>query len=491
MWLEQNNATIKVTKASEEERAWLYDFLSFSDANAHFKKRGKWNRGNDDGRVHMYSMMSGAFPAGLLSLVVKAAPTAGFEVQLFDQRAPVVARDREADLAWLYDYQLAAVDAVERRERGLLWLPTGAGKTEIAVALVRAFPTPWLFLSHRTQLADNAADRYEKRTGLPAGRIGEGQWNVPADAMIITATFQTLGIALEKKDPRAVALVRDSKALMVDETHILPANSFYKLVQKTVSARLRVGLSGTPLARGDRKSPLLIGSIGPVIHRVATELLIERGVLAKPTIHMVEVREKSDAATWAAAYREGVVESKERNGLVIEACRRAEKPSLLFVKDIKHGKSLEKDLLRAGIQAGFVWGSSSVDMRKTRIRDLVAGRLDVLVCSVVFQEGIDIPELRSAVFASAGKSVIATLQRLGRGMRVEKDRAGTVIKNTFEAYDFADRGCCNGKLHKGCKWLNKHTNERLKAYSGEGHTVHQITLMVRGSSKKQGSETTP
>ena len=97
-----------------------------------------------------------------------------------------------------------------------------------------------------------------------------------------------------------------------------------------------------------------------------------------------------------------------------------------------------------------------------------AGRYDVLICSVIFQEGEDVPDLRSVVIGSAGKSVIATLQRIGRGMR----RASG--KDEFEVFDVADLGCgcMSGPAshrHPGCKWLDKHTRDRIKAYTTEGH----------------------
>jgi hypothetical protein len=175
-------------------------------------------------------------------------------------------------------------------------------------------------------------------------------------------------------------------------------------------------------------------------------------------------------------YGESIVRSPKRNGLVAQQVQRAEKPCLVFVKEVAHGKLIEKALGRAGVQCRFVWGSHSTEHRARAVRDLVAGRIDVLICSVIFQEGENIPSLRSVVVASAGKSVIATLQRIGRGMRPTAD------KSTFEVYDFADRGCGCVKVakamgagtigtHTGCRWLEKHTRGRLRAYTGEGHST--------------------
>lgn len=483
MWLAIENLHTRVIRAEEAELTWLGEYLSFRDASAFFRKKGK---GSD--KVQLFNAFAQSFPTGLLPLVQKAAPEEGFTVDVLDKRGAPLVRDASANLGWLRDYQLTAIDRVQERERGILWMPTGAGKTEVAAGLTLAYPVRWLFVVHRAGLMDQAARRYELRTKMPAGRIGEGEWNVPEDTGLVCATFQTLASALDKKDPRALSLLASAQGLMVDEAHVLPAGTFYRVAMATPNARLRVGLSGTPLARGDNRSTMAIAALGPVIYRIRTELLIERGVLARPTIHMVQVHERSDKPTWQGVYGEAIVRSSYRNKHVIEAAKRAQKPALVFVKEVAHGKRLTKDLIKAGIPADFVWGTHSTEWRNARIRDLVAGRLEVLVCSVVFQEGIDIPELRAAVFASGGKSIIAALQRLGRGMRVERNARGEVVKGTFEAWDIADNGCgctsyAKGDPHQGCKWLERHTRERLKAYASEGHSVVPTTfpIVLRGS----------
>lgn len=480
LWLAVENLHTTVVKAEEEETAWLGQYLSFKDDSAFHRNRALRGRGRVPERVHLFNAWNQTFPTGLLPLVQKAAPDQGYQLNIVDKRPAGCPRDATANLGWLRDYQLEAIDKVQQHKRGILWMPTGAGKTEVAAGLCLAFPMPWLFLVHRAGLMDQAARRYELRTGMKAGRIGEGEWT-EGDGNLVCATFQSVVAGLKKKDPRFLALLHGAQGVMFDEAHVLPAGTFYNVALSTPNALYRVGLSGTPLARGDNRSTMAIAAIGTVIYRIRTELLIQRGVLARPTIHMVQVHERCDKPTWQGVYGEAIVRSTYRHKHIIEACKRSEKPGLLFVKEISHGKALTKLLLKNGIQADFVWGSHSTEYRNARVRDLVKGKLDILVCSVVFQEGIDIPELRSAVFASGGKSVIAALQRLGRGMRVERDAAGNVLKGTFEAWDIADNGCgCTGKpdAHQGCKWLEKHTRERIKAYSSEGHTVVRQTFPI-------------
>lgn len=339
-----------------------------------------------------------------------------------------------------------------------------SGKTELAVALSRALPGRWLFLAHRSTLMDNAAERFELRTpGGHAGRIGEGSWDVRPDDMFISATFQTL-LAQRRTAPLQMrGFFNSLDGIIVDECHVLPADTFWSLAMD-IPAFYRVGLSGTPLARGDQRSLLAIAALGPVIYRIHSETLIKAGVLARPRIKMIRVKQRSLRPSWQGVYGEAVVRSEVRNRTLVECAKAAEKPCLLFVKEVKHGTALKTRLEKAGLRADFVFGKDDLADRKGAVKRLVRGDLDVLVCSVVFQEGIDIPQLRSVVIGSGGKSIIAALQRIGRGMR---KAAG---KEEFEVWDIADEGCgCPAKGgHAGCKWLTKHTSARRNAFLGEG-----------------------
>ncbi len=443
------------------DRAWLIDYLSFDDPKARYTA-------NKNAKISLYKDKVDRFPSGLLPMVMKAAPEEGIKIELIDARVPPCGVDPNADLEWLRDYQLETVRVACRRGRGILWLPTGAGKTEIIVGLTRALPcAPWLALVHRSQLADDIASRFEKRSpGLTAGRILEGDFDVPEDANLIAATFQTL-VNWLKRDPEdhlhmlAKNVLATAKGLIVDECHTLPADTFYSIAMRTANAYYRFGLSGTPLARGDRKSIFALAALGSVIHRVKTDILIDRGVLARPTVRLVTVTQGSKRPTWPGVYGECIVRGASRNQTIIAIAKRAAKPGFVFVQQTAHGKAVAKMLTNAGMRAEFVWGNHSLSYRKSIIRRLVQGHFDYLVCSAVFQEGIDVPELRSVIVASGGKSVIATLQRLGRGMRVDRKKDGSVAEggDRFECWDIYDRGN---------KWLERHSRQRLNAFTAEG-----------------------
>ena len=465
MWITVGNLNSKLTQATDEERNWLNDYLSFSSTQ--FRKGAP-----PITRVErMFSIVSQTFPSGFVSMVQRAAQSQektgtklGFRVDLIDSRKIPCVPGVDADLAWLRDYQLDAAHQVAKDTRGIISAPTGSGKGEIVVGLAVHLPCRWGFFVHRMQLVDDIADRYERRTGLIAGRIGEGAWDAPDEAQLVCMSFKSVYEALQRGDQRAIDLVKSFDGIMVDECHTLPAGTFYATVQAASNAYYRVGLSGTPLARGDKRSILAIAALGPVIYRIPAQLLIARGVLAKPKIRFVTVVQMTQRPTWQGVYGELVVRSAKRNAVVVDICRQATQPGLVFVKEEKHGHELSSLIRRAGFKCEFVWGNHSTESRKRYLDRLMKGHFDFIVCSSIFQEGIDSPGLRSVINAAGGKSTIATLQRAGRGMRVDRDVDGNVKDggDEFESWDIHDRGNT---------MLERHAKARVKSYQAEGHEV--------------------
>lgn len=519
MWLALGNLYTQVTSAPAAETIWLSDYLAFDDKDAFFKGRA-------GEKMRLYDPVSGTFPSGLVGMVMRDARAAGIQVNIVDRRTnpvtPLTGQARDDALEWLRDYQREPVDIITDKSRGILWLPTGAGKTEIIVGLTRAHPGKWIAIVHNKKLMHDIARRYELREsqhvlgmmpsgdndadkqlveaawyrlGSPApeaGRVGDGKWE---ERDFTVCTFQTLAKALRKKRGRiqnqaaynkAKALLNGAAGVIVDECHTLPAQSFWGVLMAAEHAYYRVGVSGTPLARGDKRSVFAVAALGPVQYRIRPEVLVDEGVLAKARIRMVPCeQELADPSCyrckgtgdsgmgpsscsvckgkgtrpprWQVVEKALIVKSRVRNELFVRhIADHAAKPNLSFVNSIEHGKILHQMFELHGLRAAFVWGKHGTDQRDEALRKLVAGEIDVLVASKVFQEGIDAPTIASIGIASGGKSAIAALQKIGRGMRVADG------KTEFEVFDIYD---------EGHRWLRRHRNERIKAFTSEGYEV--------------------
>lgn len=459
MKIEAGNAWTRLVEGTAPEREWLEALISVEETQY---RPGQWGPVHFEARRSLMNWTRREFPSGLVRRVMlgnrrRAEP---FPMELVDARGAAPCRpDAGVDLAWLRDYQRGAVQALLARGRGVVKAPTASGKTEVGVGVVAALPTRWIFAVHRADLMHQTAERYTRRTGdRDVGMIGDGV-HQPGGRLTV-ATFQTLHAMLrDRRDLAAKRLVEGFGGLLVDEVHAQAADSFFDVSQACSGAYFRVGLSATPFDRGDWESLRVEGALGPLVHEIATDTLVELGLLARPTIRMIPCPQtwpRDEGADWRRVYERLVVESDARNALVVHMAVRAAKPALVFVDRIPHGKALERSLRAAGLGVGFVHGAHWTEARRAEIRRLVQGKQDVLICSGVFQEGIDIPELASVVVAGGKASVVATLQRIGRGMRTS---AG---KSTFEVWDVLDRGQ---------RWLERHATERRETYEREGHAV--------------------
>lgn len=478
MWIEIGNTFTRVGQSTRDEIRWLAELLSFEDQSKTFyrDRRGKTvRRKGGPGKVCMYSHLTQSFPAGLTAMVYEKAKLDGVALNILDNRTKPGPVDPNADLGWLHDFQRKGVDIGLQRTKGIWHVATSGGKTEMAVALMRATPdVNWLLLAPEKDLMHNAARRWEKRTGEPAGLIGDGILSIER---VTAATFQTLAYKLgyTKRGAKGDSRIDDQKVrefvnsvggLIFDEVHQLPADTFYNVAMGIPNAYYRIGMSGTPLVRGDRKSLMAIAATGNVIYTISSKYLIDNGFASKPTIYVQPHEcEPGKHSTWQKAYKQLITVSQLRNEKVAQAAIVCEKPALVFVKEIDHGRALTRLLGNRGLKVEFVWGDSKTPVRDRMIELLEWGDLDCIVCSVVFNTGTDIPEVRSIINAAAGKSIIQTLQRIGRGMRVTWDSQGELVKTKFTVYDFQD---------KGNTWLAKWARERLRSYMSEGHDVRLV-----------------
>lgn len=449
----ENNSWTLLDSATEAETRWLTQFVSYQETRWGGPTPTTVRESLLDRRGHM--------PTGLVPVARKGAREAELQFELEDRRVRPCPPDSMADVAWLRDYQQSVVQLAHRgASRGLIKAPTGSGKSEIGIALTRVLPCEWLMLVHRIDLVDQFARRYQLRTGERPGAFLEGQWR-PGTCNLTCASFQSVYSALQRGGHDVAALVAATQGLLVDESHAQAADTLFATTQAFVNAYYRFGLSGTPLSREDKDSLMTMGALGPLVHRIPTETLIAAGVLSRAVIRMAKLEQGGQHGSWREAHKELVLKSPERNRLVVDLVMHATKPTLVFVAQVKHGGLLTQMLRDAHVNAAFANGKDDLERRQRKIRELVAGGTEALVCTGIFQEGIDIPELRSVVNAVGGQSEVATLQRLGRGMRT----CAADGKDSFEMWDVLDTG------HK---WLSRHALTRKASYESEGHTVEVI-----------------
>jgi DNA excision repair protein ERCC-3 len=384
----------------------------------------------------------GLFPSGFVRPLLEAARSAGKHVHLNDVRDPPAEVGRRVQMgSWLRDDQADAAKVARSRARGIVSMPTGAGKTEVMVAVAQATAIKWLVLVDTKDLLHQWAARYLARTGETAGRVGDGHHDV---RRVTVATFQ----ALYGSD-----LVREFEGVLVDEVQVLAAPENFRVVMAMDRAYWRLGFSATPLARTDGRDYMAVGALGPVIVAVSDRAAVEAGVVAEADVRFIRFRHPRTTGAFQDVYEAAVVLREERNQLIARVVSSAElcpRPCLVFVKTVRHGPILMKLIKAMGSRVDFVSGEDAVGARRAAVGALERGQIDVLVTSKIFNKGIDIPIIGSGMNAAAGASEIDAAQRLGRLRRVSEGKGAVVYWDV---------------LDENQRTLADHARSRMAAYT--------------------------
>jgi len=278
----------------------------------------------------------------------------------------------------------------------------------------------------------------------------------------------TLYMRIKVRDKRcADFLWEEVECLFLDEVHHLSSESWLH-VSKRCNAYFRYGLSATPLMRDAISNLKLIGQTGGAVGGVTNVDLIERGISAKPLVKVVSNRTIGvdlERKSWQTAYRLGIETNLNRNSLIaciVDNARHESKPVLILVNTVKHLISLYWELVERFGKEGakrvvMLSGMTPGEDRMKHVKALSRRKLDVMIATPIFDEGMDMPEIRVLVLAGGGKSQIKLLQRVGRGMR--RKETG---ENVVEVYDFLDIGN---------RYLEQHARRRIDVYRSQGFDV--------------------
>jgi superfamily II DNA or RNA helicase/ribosomal protein S27AE len=388
------------------------------------------------------------FPIGLLSNVTEILKAYGYTIELLGMpRKP----QKTLELTWtgpdLRNYQDEAVAKakamLERGEGCILELATGAGKSMSALNIIKEMGTPTLIVVHTSELMDQWFEVINKIFEIKASRYGNKKKEIG-----------DITIAMVQSLVRAKTFPLDQfKMLVMDEVHHCPADTFYKIAMKT-NAFYRIGLTATP-RREDGNELKFFAAIGPIIKVITIKELIEQGYLAKPKFKFLQAPPGGTGKNYAEAYKNQIVMNDARNELIAKEAKRliAEGHSVyIHVTQIAHGKQIAQKIEGSKFIYGTALkGESQSALNKLRIKELEdfkRGKLMGLV-STLLGEGVDIPNLDAIIMAAGGKSEVAMIQRVGRGLRPKKGTNEAII------VDILDQG----------KWLRDHAQARIMCYN--------------------------
>lgn len=355
-----------------------------------------------------------------------------------------------------FPHQAEALAAwVQAGSRGVVELPTGAGKTLLAVLAIVKTGRPTLVVVPTIDLLAQWQRVLSERLGVPVGMIGGGTH----DRQAITV------ITYDSAANQAEHLGADFGLLIADECHHLPAPA-YRFIAEASLAPFRLGLSAT-FARADGGESIAMALLGKLVHRVGIEALAGE-YLSPYEVHSLPVtlteaeadEYHSARATylefirgqgirfdrpggWAqflmrahssdvgraafAAYRRqrriALTSSAKLEALWSILLRHRQDRVLVFTEDNETVYRLAHLLLLPAITH-----QTPASERSLLLSAFAAGELRVLLTAKVLNEGVDVPAANVGVVLSGSGSVREHVQRLGRILRKQEGKRAVLYE---------------------------------------------------------------
>ena len=325
----------------------------------------------------------------------------------------------------LYDYQLKVITEYEAKvaagvRRILIAAPTGSGKTVIASEIIRrevAKSQRVVFLAHRDELLIQAR-RKLSRFDITAGIIKAGRDNdARPQALVQICGIQTLH---RRAIRRQTLELPPAETVIVDEGHHARARTYEQIVA-AYSDAIIIGLTATP-CRSDGRG---LGNCFDVIieaPQVAELIKLEKLVPAKifappaPDLRGVQTAKTGD---YVISQLEERMNTDALVGDVVEHwLRHAERRRTVgFAVDVAHSVHITRELVKSGVRAEHLDGTTKQDEREAILSRLASGETEFVSNCAVLTEGFDLPDLGCIVLVRPTKSLLLYRQMIGRGLR--------------------------------------------------------------------------
>ncbi|WP_069172947.1 DEAD/DEAH box helicase [Streptomyces griseus] len=388
---------------------------------------------------------------------------AGAQVPSLDPRLEV---DGPSEFPSLHPYQEELAQALlnllknPMPQRGMLSLPTGAGKTRVtAEGVIRwirdrvDLPGPILWTAQTEELCEQAVQSWKfvwSKVGpeqpLVISRLWSSNEATPVDGRphLVVATDAKLDRCMAEED---YAWLRETASLVIiDEAHTAMSKRYTGLLEQLDlthrrTARHLIGLTATPYKNNADLTRLLVQRFGNRLDTgvfdgdlsVAIRELQKIGVLAQVkhrelpgaaiALTADERAQSEKFATLPKGAEQRLAEDHGRSQRIVDeiAAMPSDWPVLVFATSVAHAKLLAAKLGDRDIKAAAIDSTTPTNERRKQIDDFRKGKIQVLTNYGVLTQGFDAPATRAVVVARPTYSPNIYQQMIGRGLRGPKN----------------------------------------------------------------------
>jgi len=296
----------------------------------------------------------------------------------------------------------------------LLYAPTGFGKTEVAMAIMKAVAEKYkkcAIVLDRIVLVDQTSRRLDKY-GISHGVMQAGHWRDKPEEHIQVCSSQTL--ELRKSFP-------EIDLLIVDECHVT-RKGLVQFIKNNPHIRV-IGLTATPFTKG-------LGDLYThVVGATPTGELIDKGWLVPLKVYVAKEIDmtgiKKRAGEWAA--EDVTLQGIKIVGDVVDEWHKKThaifgKPvkTIVFSAGVEHSRELVKRFADAGYNFVSISYKEDDQFKKDTIEEFSKPDTDIhgLIATDILTRGFDVSDVLIGVSARPfSKSFSSHVQQMGRVMR--------------------------------------------------------------------------
>ena len=324
----------------------------------------------------------------------------------------------------LREHQQEVIDAlrqgfVDGHRTQLLYAPTGFGKTEVAIALMKATAEKFkraAMVLDRIVLIDQTSlrlDKYRIRHGV----FQSGHWRYDKREKLQVCSAQTM----ERRDN-----FPEIDLMIVDECHISRKQTS-EFIKNNPQVRV-IGLTATPFTKGlgDLYTNVVCGS--------TTEDLVKEKWLAPLKVYIAKEIDMTGAKKVAGEWSTDAVTErgmKLTGDIVQEWIKKTHeifgrpRKTIVFCAGVAHGADLVKQFAEHGYNFVSISYKDDDEFKKQAIEDFSKPDTQIhgLIATDILTRGFDVPDVMIGVSARPfSKSLSSHVQQLGRVMRSHPDK---------------------------------------------------------------------
>jgi len=427
-------------------------------------KAGVWN-----GTISIFNRPNRSFPYGLLFEIIRYTKKEWYDLtMIISEEVKSLYKglslyNSEYNLILKpYPYQLECIETLLKSSKGIVEVATAGGKSIIIAYIIDIINNEIsynnsLIIVPTLQLVDQfKGDLIEY--GITPKDIGiVNSKNKEFDEKIVISTWQSLKNQMNELDR--------FNTVIVDEVHTAQATKLSEILQNCIQADYRFGVTGTiPTNRLDKLN--VLSYLGPVLKKFTGKDLADLGYVSKCVIKQIYFNYKQKYTGSYNEIKENVFFNEFRIGFIKYVIKNKNNSILILVDKIeKEGIPLLEILQKEfpNKEVIFLSGKDKSNIRDEYRKEMNT-RKDIICIATfpIFQQGVNIPSLRTIILGSSTKSYIRVIQSLGRILRkhVTKDLGGA------ELFDICDN----------VKYMKDHSSKRNRHFTKEKHVIEEIVL---------------